>query len=361
MQAAYALYFFVRIASLPTGKSLPYNQRQPVSIIICAKNEAANLRKNLSSVLAQRYDNDMGSPLYEVIVVNDASDDDTAEALMELEMQYDNLWDVAVSKNEARNLPGKKYALSRGVSIAQHQWLVLIDADCAPASDTWLENLVAPLAEGKDIVAGYGGYNAGSGLLNSFIRWETLHTFLQYSTYAAAGKPYMAVGRNMACTRGVLLRAQQSPVWGALPSGDDDLLVSIAGTAHNTAVVCDKQAFTYTSAKATWSEWVRQKQRHLSTGKYYKPGIKLLLGLYGVAHAGLWLSFFVLLSTPCSMPAIKVMAVRCLLYWGLWIVTAIKLREQKLIYLFPVFDIAWLVYNFVFFPYITWKDKRKWI
>jgi len=360
VQCGYALYFFIRILFLPLAKPAPAIEHQPVSIIICAKNEAANLKKNLPSILSQRYSNDAGLPLYEVIVVNDASDDDTVQVLMELEQRYDNLWDISISKDAVRDLPGKKFALSKGLAFAQNSWLVLIDADCAPASDTWLETMVAPLAEGKEIVAGYGGYAKGGGLLNAFKRWETLHTFLQYSTYAMAGNPYMAVGRNMACTKEALLKAQQSQVWGALPSGDDDLLVSVAGNANNTAIVCHEQAFTYTAAKATWGEWIRQKQRHLSTGKYYKKDIKLLLGAYGIAHAGLWLSFFALLFSSYWLLAINVMAVRCILYWALWAVTAMKLQEKKLIYFFPFFDIAWMVYNFVFFPYITWKDKRNW-
>ena len=360
LQTAYAFYFFIRIFAISVGKALPPAQRQPASIIICAKNEAINLKKNLPSVLSQKYSDDEGMPLYEVIVVNDASDDDTVQVLMELEQRYDNLWDVIIPKDAVRDLPGKKFALSKGVTIAKNNWLVLVDADCTPASDTWLEKMVTPLVDGKEIVAGYGGYLKKPGMLNAFVRWETLHTFLQYSTYALAGKPYMAVGRNMACTKEALLKARESAVWGALPSGDDDLLVSIAGNSTNVAIVCDEPAFTYSEAKPGWADWIKQKQRHLSTGKYYKNEIKLLLGAYGITHAGLWLCFLGLLCSPYRWFAINIMAVRCIIYWGIWAVTAGKLKKKSLIYLFPFFDIAWMVYNFVFFPYITWKDKRNW-
>ncbi len=220
--------------------------------------------------------------------------------------------------------------------------------------------MIAALANGKEIVAAYGGYYKTTGLLNAFIRLETLHTFLQYSTYALAGKPYMAVGRNLACTRAVLQQAQQSEIWNALPSGDDDLLVSIMGNADNIAIVCNEAAFTYSDAKTTWSDWIKQKQRHLSTGKYYKGDIKLLLGGYAASHAAMWLCFFVLLYTHCWAGVVAVMAVRCFIYWLLWTVTAYRLKEKKLIYLFPFFDIAWMVYNFAFLPYITWKNKKHW-
>ncbi len=358
-QCGYSLYFFIRVLSLPV-KQTPANERLPVSIIICAKNEADNLRKNLPLILEQDYHDKDGKPLFEVIVVNDASADATAQVLQEMELRYDHLWDIIIATDAQRDMKGKKFALSKGVALAQYDKLVLTDADCAPASEHWLEQMVAPLTAGKAIVAGYGGYNKTGSLLNAFIRWETMHSFLQYSTYALAGKPYMAVGRNLACTKEALLKAQNSTTWNALPSGDDDLLVSISGNAKNVAVVCDKDAFTYSDAKSNAKEWIAQKQRHLSTGKYYRTDIKLLLGSYGVSHAIMWLSFFMLLFIPCTTIVWAIMAGRCVIYWLLWIVTANKLNEKKLFYFFPFFDIGWMIYNFAFLPYITWKNKQHW-
>lgn len=358
-QCGYALYFFIRVLRLPV-KQTATKERLPVSIIICAKNEADNLRKNLPLILEQDYPDKNGKPLFEVIVVNDASTDATAQVLQEMELRYDHLWDIIIAADAQRNLKGKKFALSKGVALAKHKQLVLTDADCAPASKHWLEQMVAPLATGKAIVAGYGGYIKTGSLLNAFIRWETMHSFLQYSSYALAGKPYMAVGRNLACTKDALLKVQNSPVWNALPSGDDDLLVSISGDEKNVAVVCDSSAFTYSDAKSNLKEWIAQKQRHLSTGKYYKSDIKLLLGGYGASHATMWLSFFVLLFMPCTTMVWATMGGRCAIYWLLWIITSNKLNEKKLFYFFPFFDIGWMIYNFAFLPYITWKNKQHW-
>ena len=360
VQCGYAFYFFVRIFRFPRGEQILQKERRGVSVIICAKNEADNLRKNLPIVLSQNYSDALGTSLYEVIVVNDTSTDDTGMVLRELEMMYDHLWDVPIPAEGKRNLPGKKFALSEGVEHARNEWLVLIDADCAPDGDTWLARMVAPLAKNKEIVLGYGGYYKHPGLLNAFVRWETIHAFLQYSTYATAGLPYMAVGRNLACAKKVLQRAQQHEKWNSLSSGDDDLLVCIAGTSENSAVVSEAEAFTHTEAKATVREWMKQKQRHLSTGKYYKGNIKVLLGAYGVSHAMVWIGYMLLLFSNYRDIASILMAIRCVVYWVLWGKTAGKLREKSLILLFPFFDLAWLIYNFAFLPYITWKNKEQW-
>ena len=355
IQLAFAMFFFSRIYLLKQAQPLAAVDRNPVSIIICAKDESANLAKNLPAILAQNYADSAGQPRFEVIVVNDGSTDDSLSILRSLPVKV-----VNIAADEPRNLPGKKCALSRGLAAASHDWLLLTDADCMPSGPEWIAHMVAPLAHGKEIVAGYGGYYATAGWLNAFIRWETVHTFLQFSTFSVAGFPYMAVGRNMACTKNVLLNAQQSPLWGRLPSGDDDLLVRLQGTKQNVAIVCSPQAFTHSPSKSTLPEWVAQKQRHLSTGKYYKLYIKVLLGLYGLSHAVLWLSCLLLLLTGSGHYVALFLLLRCLLYWEL-VAKAYSKTGEKIDYIYLLLsDIGWMVYNFAFLPYITWKNKKSW-
>lgn len=359
IQLGYILYFFTHILSL-VQRPVRYTPTLPVSVIICARNEADNLLNHLPAILAQRYSNAAGDTFFEVIVADDASTDHTPQVLDRLQKIYSNLKVVRVSHDAARLYPGKKHAQAMAVAAAKHDVLVMVDADCEPSSTVWLMQLAKPFAEGKEIAIGYGQYKTEPGLLNSFIRWETVHTFLQYTTYARAGRPYMAVGRNMACTRAAYLKAQASPEWGKLPSGDDDLLVRAAGGKENVAVVANRGAFTITEARKDWSSWIGQKQRHLSTGKYYRPFTKFLLALYASSHAAVWLVFFVLLFTPLWGEALAVMLLRCGIYWMLWQRAACVLNEKKMIRFFPMFDFGWMVYNFAFSPYIIWKTKQQW-
>jgi glycosyltransferase involved in cell wall biosynthesis len=361
VQCIYAFYFFVRVFRLPVQSRDAKPASLPVSVVICAKNEASNLEKNIPWVMAQIYSNEQGKPMYEVIVVNDASDDDTEQVLYALEQQYSNLWHVTINADTPRDLKGKKFALSKGVSYATYPYLLLMDADCGPSSEHWISDMIAPLGKGKEIVAGYSGYQYEGGLLNAFIRWETVHTFLSYASYALAGKPYMAVGRNLACTKEVFLRAQRSEVWNKLPSGDDDLLVQCCGIESNTAVVASPGSFTFSRAKSTWGDWIRQKQRHVSTGKYYKEDIKALLGGYALSHGLSWLLFLILLvASPWILITSVVFSIRCIIYWSIWQATARRLGDEKLLLWIPLCDIGWGVYNLVLSPYILWKNKKQW-
>ena len=354
----YALYFFTRIFTInKTGKKT--GVRIPVSIVICAKNEAHNLVKNLPEILSQKY-HDGKKPLYEVLVVNDASDDDTENVLHELQNQHTHLKYINISPTEPRTFKGKKFALSKAVDAVQYENILMTDADCLPSSDKWLSLMTEPLQHRKEIVCGYGAYKIEPGFLNTFIRWETLHTFLQYSSYASAGIPYMGVGRNIACKKQTLLKAQQSSIWNELPSGDDDLLVQVCGTRKNVSIVSQKNAFTYSEAKRSWQDWLLQKQRHASTGKYYKKITKQLLGIYALAHGLGWLLFFVLMFFSDWALIFLLFMMRCGIYWVIWEATATKMNERKLLRWMPVCDFGWAVYNFALSPYIFFKNKQQW-
>ncbi len=359
IQVAYVLYFFVQVFRIPTA-ARPLLAQKPVSVIICAKNEAANLLQNLPAIMAQRYINDAGIALFKVIVVNDASEDNTAKILAGFQEIYPQLQVVTIAPDEVRDVPGKKYALGKGIAAAETDIVVVTDADCKPSSDLWLAQMVEPLVNGKGIVAGYGKYIQQPGLLNRFIRWETLHTFLQYSGYALAGNPYMATGRNLAYHKEAFIQASATPAWGALPSGDDDLLIEAYAHAGNMTIICDEQAFTISPAKSTWGDWIKQKERHLSTGKYYKKSIQLLLAGYAGTHAFGWILFLVSLFTPFYQTALVVMLYRCFIYWLIWAYAAKRLGEKDMVIWFPVMDFGWMLYNFAFSPYIFLKNKTQW-
>lgn len=339
----------------------------PVSVIVCASNEATNLKRHLPVLLAQRYSNALGHRMFELIVIDDCSTDETSLVLSEFKEQFPELKIVHIPPELIRDFPGKKFPLSKGVEVAIHDHLVLIDADCCPESKNWMHELIEPFtqpANGLQIVGGFGKLATHRGLLNAFSRWETLHTFLQYWSYSKRNLPYMVVGRNLACLKSTLLSAQKAKIWTETPSGDDDLLVHI--TRENTrdanpiSIVSSQASFTKSEAMKTWQEWLRQKQRHVSTGKLYRPSIQFLLAGYALSHAGVWVLFMLLLLFSCTKQLLLLMALRCLIYWFSWAKTAKVLQESRLMFYFPLFDIGWMIYNFVLSPFIFWKNKQQW-
>ncbi len=337
---------------------LPLKENQnsaiPVSIIICAKNEYTHLKENILLLLEQDY------PLFELIVVNDGSTDQTAQYLNELSQKYSKLKVCTLSLDAPKKYPGKKNALAHACEAAQYEILLLCDADCKVQSQNWITRMVENFDDHVDIVAGYGGYDFKNTVLNYFIRWETLHSFVLYSSFAKRGRAYMAVGRNMAIRKALLQKAQNDPRWVLSPSGDDDLLVQIGAQKNNVRIEARMGSFTYSPAKDNWKSYLLQKQRHLSTGKFYKKSTQYLLGAYAFSHAAFWLLALLLFLGNWGYLIYSLMLIRCIIVYSLWAIHAVKLNEKKLIPFFILMDIAWLFYNVILSPYIFFKTQQKW-
>jgi glycosyltransferase involved in cell wall biosynthesis len=337
----------------------------PVSIIICTKNEALNLTQFLPFVLQQDYPGN----LFEVIAVNDQSTDHSAEILSQLSLKYPQLKIISISPDVIKTLPGKKYALAQGIKAAKYDRLLLSDADCKPSSDQWLKEMIATNA---DIVLGYGAYEEHPGLLNKFIRWETAHTCMQYAGYAHAGMTYMGVGRNLSYRKSLLAVLEQDTafqqVYKNTPSGDDDLLIGKIATGHQTSICLGKHAHTISVPQKTWQAWWKQKTRHASTGKYYAPKIKNLLGLYGLSHSLYWFCGLILIAqiiADCQLSTAGCLAlilffVRLLIYWINAATWYRRLNEKKLLLFYPLGDLGWALYNVFLSPYIFWKNRQAW-
>jgi glycosyltransferase involved in cell wall biosynthesis len=341
IQLFYYLYFYARLAFYkPTPRSV--SQTHPVSVIICARDEAANLAKNLPGALVQAY-----RTTHEVIVVNDNSFDDSRYLLEAFQKDFKQL-NVVELKQEAKLIPGKKFPLSIGIKSAKHEIVLLTDADCVPASEDWIATMQDAYGPDTEIVLGYGAHHKKKGVLNKLIRWETAHTAIQYLTYALARIPYMGVGRNLSYKKTVFFRHKGFSSHNHIPSGDDDLFINMAATRHNTAICIDPNGFTLSEPAATWRQWAKQKRRHYSTGKYYRPLHKWLLGLYSLSH----FVFYPLLAACfvfCPWPwPLAAFGARFLVQLLVYARCLGKLGEKDLIGWYWLMDIWMFFYYFIF-------------
>lgn len=351
IQLFYYLFFFLRLALIKV-KAKNISQTHPVSVIICSRDEAANLVKNLPGSLVQKY-----RTTHEVIVVDDNSLDESKYIIEEFQRKFRQLQFVEL-KQEARFIPGKKYPLSVGIKTAKHEIVLLTDADCVPASEFWIEKMQEGFSDGIEIVLGYGAMHKTKGLLNKLVRWETFHTALQYLSYAKSGLPYMGVGRNLSYKKSVFFRQKGFSAHNHVPGGDDDLFINKAATKKNTAIVIDKDAFTLSAAPKTWKQWIRQKKRHYTTSKYYKAGHKFLLGLYAFSLFLFYPLFIVSLFVFDWRLALAVFGLRLLVQGFVIFKTTRKLDEKDLFPWFIFFDV-WMFFYYLFFATSIFKKPAK--
>lgn len=306
----------------------------PVSVIICAKNEAENLQQFLPSIIEQDY------PEFEIILINDASTDNTLEVMENFISQNPQIKLVNVQNNEAF-WGKKKYALTLGIKKAKNPYLLFTDADCAPVSNLWIEKMVAGFDKERSIILGYGGYfRQKMSFLNSVIRFETFLTAIQYFSYAKVGVPYMGVGRNLAYTSAEFFEQNGFATHLHVRSGDDDLFVNQAATSTNTAITFEKESITRSIPQKTYKDWFNQKKRHTSTASLYKNQHKLLLGTFYLTQLFFWLTFPILLILQAFWPAVAIIVIlRFIIQFFVFWKSANKLDETDLLWIFPALEL----------------------
>jgi cellulose synthase/poly-beta-1,6-N-acetylglucosamine synthase-like glycosyltransferase len=319
----------------------PTSFQAPVSVIICAKNEAENLKELLPLVLEQNY------PSFEVIVVNDSSEDDSDLVLAALKRKYPALYYTTIPKDRKFS-HGKKLALTIGVKAANNEHLLMTDADCKPASDQWLQEMVQGFAiPQKEIVLGFGAYEKRKGFVNQLVRYDAFFTAIQYLGFALSGKPYMGVGRNLAYTKALFVNNGGVKKHAHLLSGDDDLFVQDRATRQNTTIVINAAAHTLSKAPTTFGEWSQQKARHLSTNRYYHAGIKTELAFEPLSRQiFLFISAYLIFFNTFALVAIGLFLLRFTVQLVLWRKAAQQLNQGRIYWSLLIYDCLhpWLLF-----------------
>lgn len=332
IQVFYFVFFFGKFAFLKHKKETPGNI--PVSVVICAKNEAENLKKFLPSVINQDY------PNFQIVLINDASYDDTFEVMEEFANKHNNIKLVNVVNNEAF-WANKKYALTLGIKAAKHNHLLFTDADCKPLSKHWITEMSSCFNQTKSIVLGYGAYaKIKNSFLNKLIRFETFITAVQYFSFAKLGIPYMGVGRNLAYTKETFFNANGFMDHMYIRSGDDDLFINQTATAQNTDICFTPESFTESIPKKTYKDWKIQKRRHITTANHYKAKHKVLLAVFYVSQVLFWV-----LATILLIPLFKWQLVLALILFRNLVQVLVfnkaskKLNENDLIFYLPLLEL----------------------
>jgi len=203
----------------------PYRKnhyKYSVSVIIAAHNEEAFIERCVKAILAADY------PLshLEVIVVDDASTDNTASVVSELRQQNSQLHLVKVKERHPYIAP-KKYALEQGISSAAGDIIVTTDADCVPPPN-WIPAIVSCFTPEIGIVGGFSPLVAESKknkFLSHFQLIESLGLGVTSAGTAGLGYGFTCSGRNLACRKIVFDRIDGFSSHQNIVSGDDDLLL----------------------------------------------------------------------------------------------------------------------------------------
>ncbi len=353
LQWAFWLYFFRPLARMQfEGEGGDDASFPPLSMVLCARNEAENLRRNLPALLAQRYPANC-----EVLVVDDRSTDETPAVCKGLKSpQKEVVFRVLRLEGPKPEDSGKKQALAAGIAEARYEHVLLIDADCRPASPLWARLMATPFLRSCDLVLGYSPFVRRPGLLNAFQRFEGLWTAIQYLSFAFRQMPYMGVGRNLAYAKSLYRAVGGFAGHADLPYGDDDLFVQDASNRASLAICLHPQSFVWTETLPNWRAYWRQKRRHLSASNRYKRRDQVLLAVLSsglVLHVGL--GYLLLPFYPWW--AGGALLFRYVLVWPLALRLSRKLGQADLGRYWPFYELLLVLYLLFMAVVLPWNRR----
>ena len=247
----------------------PEQATTQVTVIIPARNEAANIKACVDSILAQDYPTNA----FEIIVIDDFSEDDTAFIVQALSQQFlqVRLLQLKDHCKEGETLAYKKKAIEIAVAVAKGDWILTTDADCIVPS-RWLFLYNAYIQANQPcFVAAPVMFIKTAGILNQFQVLDFLA--LQGITAAAvgAGKHSMSNGANLGFEKTAFIAVGGYQGVDHIASGDDMFLMhKMKQTLHKpVGYLFHPDAIVLTAAMDTWKGFIMQRIRWASKARYY--------------------------------------------------------------------------------------------
>ncbi len=292
LTAAYVLLILAYMAGWARQREfvlpLVYAPRTSISVIIPARNEAANIGACIESILAQKYPEE----LFEIIVVDDHSEDNTAEIVREYvhkNVRCISLADVLVPGEQVNAY--KKAALTAGIAHSHGALIVTTDADCT-APNAWFMHLAAIYEmEQPVMIVAPVMFSAKRSALQLFQLLDFIG--MQGITVAAHSLKLgnMSNGANLAFSRQAFDKVKGYEGITHLASGDDYLLMMKMNQEYPGSIYYLKspKAIVITAPQPNWRSLLQQRVRWASkSGKYNDTRLTLILVLVYLFNVALF-------------------------------------------------------------------------
>lgn len=345
----YKKYFIISRYSPEIAHSYP---PLPFSIIICTEGTAPRLLNYLGKILSQNYST------FEIIVVCKNTPIELLEELHKKSLETEKL---RIENFTILDLPyiEKKQALNYGVSLANNEWMITIDDDCYPASEYWLSSISQHIQYFKcDILLGLSPYISQNGFMNQWVRFDALHTTINFLYFTITGKPYMGIGRNMTFKK-ELWSKEYLEQFQDLGSGDDTTLVNYYKSIKKIDVFTESMVYSF--PHTSFIAWCKQKLRHVHKGKFLDKSMQIELSkplLYSFLFwfcIWIWMSFFAfhfiifgLIFTFILLKIFFLYKISKHLQW-----------KSKPVFYTALFD-AFYSFSLLIFPFLSIFIKFKW-
>jgi len=311
-------------------------KRIPISVIVYAKNNAQELRNLLPVLLNQNYHQ------FELVLVNNASTDETLHLIKEYALMYPNIRLVDVLNNEAF-WGNKKYAVTLGIKACKYEYLVFIDANKRIHSYNWLVQLTSHFTLNKTVVIGTSFYTRKKGFFNKFLRFDHAMQQMQSLAWSRIGTPYSLNLENIALKKEEFYRVNGFISHMQKPLFMNEYLLNDVATSKNTLLCEHPDAMIEAEPVLKRSDFRQLKKHQLQLLKNTKGTAAFKVKLFNL------MQFLFLIVAVCSFLTLEywyitlgMVVLRYAVAWMLFAKTAKKYRYKDLIFLFPLYDLFYI-------------------
>ncbi|MCX6166878.1 MAG: glycosyltransferase [Sphingobacteriales bacterium] len=337
----YQLIFVqLRLARYPI-KTKEIGDKNPISVIIYARNHAAYLEKNIPEWLSQE------DVIFELVLVNDCSWDDTEDLLRSLAVTYPQVKIVNVPIDD-RFRRTKKYALTLGIKAAQYEQILFIEADYLPRSKKWIAHMQANFTQHTELVLGYAPFPVGASFSTLLSRFDHFMTALYSLSFAIKGKAFSGYGQNIAFTKTTFFAGKGYASHMHLTYGETDFFINQHATRKNTRVEINPASHVLTDKKQSYAQFVKDKFTRMDTLKLFTLGNRLRLHV-GVYTAVLFYLISVgLLILGFSWPVVLgIYLFRLFLQYAVYFKIAKRLKHPNIQWAMPILEPIYLLQSMV--------------
>lgn len=239
-----------------------------VSIIIAARNEEENILNLLNAIANQNY----ATALFEIIIVDDNSEDRTVEVIKKFRLSHPELFIQLLQLQNLNSLfQGKKAAINEGIKISKNELIVTTDADCVMQKN-WLITLVAYYEMHQPKMIAGPVLLSGDSIFQQLQQLEFLSLMGTTAAAIKANRPLMCNGANLAYSRTIFEEVGGFNSNQNIATGDDTFLMFEIWKKYKDGVhfLKSNDAVVTTEANKQLKAFLQQRIRWASKTNQYK-------------------------------------------------------------------------------------------
>ena len=314
-----------------------------VTVLVLANNNAQALDAHLPLLLTQDY-----PAAYEVVVVGEQGDLNV-ETVVKQFSQNKHLYATYIPPRSLF-MSKKKLAVALGVKAAHYDWVLLLDSNCHPVSDTWLKSMASHMDIDANLVIGYSNYDEET---KSYYRFDRLRNDCYLLRCAQRSIAYRANGVNIAFRKSEFIKDDGYRGNLHLVNGEYDFIVNKYARTDSARIAIDEDAWIR-EEKPTPKVWHDRNICYANVRKYLERSFGIR-ALYNVDMTMMHLNYIVLLLAIVAASILQnwiVLAVA-----SLALILTLVLRSMAAVKVYRQFGEHIACWKTVFFElYIVWHS-----